>query len=977
LYFLIEPKCVEVTITWGAMTFTYAGSQWNVETLTWEGIWTPTNDPNSPAADMDGYDDTLASNQIKVVNSGTVTVNVSFRFDSDGSFTNSYGTVNGAFKTTSVRKKPYYLSNWDAVDSSQFPYIWNKAYFRAETDANEDITVSYGGKTNIEEIAQALKAKFDTYPDNANMRILNVKSLETQFMVKTADDVIFMEDGTAAMAAWMRVFLAEYSRIGGKLDGVHSDLEYIDGYSQYLYNAYEAGDTGIYDKIVANDAYTSKVRPKLEERGFEFYDGPDSDNEIWSTRFYTDEKYKQCRYIWDVVISNMYADYLTEAFYEPLQEYYPDAWFDDWETRDAYGWMKEIPESGHTMYLGGNYKKAGNYSNYSYYNYAPSTQWVDESESDTTTYMKPTSHNDAVYEDNAFNMTMWEVNTSKNMYAATDTKQIAIHLTFYDWALLHSANGQEGSSNTPYHVESYFHSGLLDPLFGGYFILKEASGEPDVEEDTDAAAYALRLQVASEILAELNRVAGYADRKPIETPANWNDSFILSGMYAGGRNIWRITPDTITGVSRETFLLYENENEVVFYNKGQRITFPQGNIIADSVISEVGTCGYWVETPADVMPIVTNEADRYEEYPAYVETFDNYTVDEAFSSQYSHTWELGDSSATIQQNGDDKFLAIQGNATLNNVKLPEYITAGDNYAKQQAWELSFRLSALPSGNGELKLLTASSGGSNADGGFCISNNTLYYSTASGYQAFNITLDDNTEYTVKRVFDFRTVNSFTCSYYVYDANGELLGNAEDVVISSLSLPVQKIGISTANFGSNTLYVDDYKLYATGVTTDLEVYNADTGIQVDASVPREGNTAYRLSWMNASSDTKIYNVVATYSDGTKEILNSIEMLPGCDGVNTGIVKVNDKSVTISLEETDTKVPDAGDNAGDDGSSNGSNSASGEATTITLIRFQEADAYLYLSSGYVATFNERKTLGTVTVVIDALSPAQGGNA
>lgn len=983
-YFLVEPKVVEVTITWGAMSFTYTGSIWNVETLKWEGRWEPTVSEDSEAASMDGYDSALASNQIKVVNSGTVTVNVSFRFNPDANFGSDYGTVNGAF----VTRKPYYFSNWDPVDSSEFPYIWSKAYFGATRNGTE-VTVSYKGETSISGMAAKLKEVFDQYPENANMRIINITAVERQFLSEQTENYVFMEKGVEALAQWVDEFLEAYKNIGGKLDAIYSDLEYNDGYAWYLYNDhYRNGETDVFYNITQHSSYQTEIRRKLEERGFEFYSTPadasDADKrekcELY-TLVGSSSANEKSRYTWDAVVRDLLCDYLDEAIYKPLQEHYPNAYFTDYQSRDTYGWMKLMNGNAYNTYRGGNTQKAGTHSSYNAYNYAP--QWVTTKSETDTSYKKPVSYNGAVFEDNAFHMTQWETNNFKAMYAATDSKKIEITLTYYDYAIKMREewrNNQDAtSSGTPYHIEGYLHAGLLDPEFGGYVI---KSNVEHAEYPSSTGSYSDALKIISDIMLTLNRVVGYSDRKPIETPLNWNDSFILSGMYANGRNVWRITPDTTSGVSKQEFLDSTDGGQIVFKIKGQTITFPQGSIINEPVTTfPDGTCGYWVETPADVMPIVTNDEKRYEKYPAYAETFDNYTVGQDFNSQYSHTWELGDSSATIQQNGDDKFLAIQGDASLNNVKLPEYITAGDNYAKQQAWELDFKLDTLPTGDAEVILLSAASdSGSNTDGGFRVYNNgQLDYSTASGYQAFNITLAANTEYTVKRVFNFRTANSFTCSYYVYDANGSELAKAENVEISSLSLPVQKIGISTANFDANTLYVDDYKLYATGVTTDLEVYNADTGIQVNASVLREGNTAYRLSWMNASDATKYYNVVATYDDGTEEIVKSIEMQPGCDGVNTGIVKVDDgKSVTISLEETDTKVPDAGDNAGDDGSSNGSNSANGEDTTITLTRSQEADAYLYLSSGYVAVFDERKTLGTVTVTINAITPAQeGGNA
>lgn len=86
-YFRVEPRHVEVTITWGAMTFTYSGAQWNVETLDWEGIWVPSNEV------VDG----VAANQIKVENTGTDTVYVSFAFTTTNSELTNPSAVDGKF----------------------------------------------------------------------------------------------------------------------------------------------------------------------------------------------------------------------------------------------------------------------------------------------------------------------------------------------------------------------------------------------------------------------------------------------------------------------------------------------------------------------------------------------------------------------------------------------------------------------------------------------------------------------------------------------------------------------------------------------------------------------------------------------------------------------------------------------------------------------------------------------------------------
>ncbi len=814
-----------------------------------------------------------------------------------------------AASAASVEKKPFYFSNWDPVDSDDFPNIWSKAYFWATRDG-ENVTVNYGG-TTIDAIAKSLKKAFDKYPDNSGMRIINIAPVALRYLSEQADDHIYLGEQAKKMAKWIDAFLTEYKRVGGKLDGIASDLEYYHGLNWYLYDdSYRQGDTAVYYDIINNPAYKTRVRPQLEARGFKFYPSNDKKyTELYSLHPYAGAEYETSKLIWDTVMHNMWREDLETAIYKPMQKHYPDATFWDYRGYDSYGWTKDIPETGRNQYLAGNTNKTGTHSSNNAYNYAPWTPWVVES-SNSTSYKKPVSYYGAICENNPFNMLLWETNTFKRMYEATDTKQIEVDLTHFNYTLMRDTVYKEGmtSSGTPYHVEGYFHAGLLNAEFGGYIIQTEVG---------DASEYQYRMEVVQAIMDELNRLVGYADRKPIVVPVNWNDSFILSGMYANGRNVWRITPDTTNGITNKQFLVSSKGGKVVFYNEGQTITFPEGTIIKDGFIPAVGTCGYWVETPADVMPVITADKDRYNRYPAFSESFDTYksrTEFDTSSTTYSHTWELlklEGASVSIkesQSGANDKVLAIGGNAYLYNVTAPKNLTAGDNYAKQQAWEVSFSLSKLPEGDAEVNLLTATSG-SATDNGFRIYKGKLYYAHAGKYQAFDsVTPAAGVEYTLKRTVDFR---SFTGNYYVYDAEGLLLGKAENVPLTKLALPVEKIGFSTEKCSGYTVFLDDYKIYADGVTTDFELYDAATGIELeDPNAMQDADAAYRLSWMNASNEAKCYNVVAAFSGGGKQVVETITMMPGTDGVSTGIVKVGGSAVMLSLEETEVDLPEEDD-------------------------------------------------------------------
>ena len=144
----------------------------------------------------------------------------------------------------------------------------------------------------------------------------------------------------------------------------------------------------------------------------------------------------------------------------------------------------------------------------------------------------------------------------------------------------------EELADKPYYTEVILHTMMLDPdPFGGYIIHQEIIGAGNVE-DPD---YLFTMEMACDVLKEMNRLMGKADRKPIYTPSDWSSAFILSGMYADGMNYRRVTPDTSVK-SLENFK--SGDTDPTFYVAGKTITFPGGKIIQDGYVRGVGRNGY-------------------------------------------------------------------------------------------------------------------------------------------------------------------------------------------------------------------------------------------------------------------------------------------------------------------------------------------------------------------------------------------------
>ena len=796
--------------------------------------------------------------------------------------------------------RPYVLLNWGSLNAELFDNVDAAVYiFCKITDGVPEITLS--GEADVDKIVADLKGRMDARPKG--MRWINFAPPCTYILQEFAEDVLFLEKGVSVLREWLENFLTKYKAAGGLLDGVLLDFEYFDAESWYLNERHYAKNAQIYNEIVDNPMYAEKLRPMLAERGFKFYPTEGGTSEIYSVYPKSGAEYETSRRIWDACTRNLISQYLNEAIYEPVIKYYPEASVNDYTTRDTYAWLKETDEAGAPMYQGGNRYKVGNSSNNNTYSYAPTLSYP-HAGGDDYIYRKMPGYNKAIYEDDPYNMAMWDVNLCKYMYASTPEKKITMWFAFY----YYNPERPGSTSHSPYYAEAILHMGLLDPdpFFG--FIIRNHNGRLTTEEEYNQA-----FQVSSDILHELTRVVGAADRKPIETPANWNNGYLLSGMTAGGKAYWRITPDTTDGMTLEEFKISKDGQDPKFSINGQTITFPGGKIIEDGEVSEIGTCGYWVQTETDVRPVISNIADRYEQHPSFAENYDQYEIGTKLENAVVRPemtweiWKMADSVAEIvadPANSENKMLGINGLVSLKNVRMPQNLTAGDEYAKQQMWEVTFILPEGMNTDAEFRLFNISAEDNTSDTGLRIQGGKVYYDKAGeAVEIPGLTLEAGKRYTAKREVDFRKEGAYTSTYRIY-AGKTLVGEVKDIPMAKISLPVNSISISCNNVIGDPILLDDYKLYPVGLTAQFEVYNADTGILLpDQTAAREGNVAYRLSWLNGSDNGEMATVMAAYYDADgnltgEEPVKILEMLPGWDGVVTGIVESGEEGQSVRL-------------------------------------------------------------------------------
>ena len=783
-------------------------------------------------------------------------------------------------KTTANAAKlgddPFYCVNFNDIDSD-LPNVFFLSYFWAYP-INEDTEWAQNscyGTSHDEILAEKLMDDMNSRPKGT--RYIQLCLAQTAIH-SLAEKVVYHDKAVDLIKRWVDSFFDYYKEIGGEIDGVIVDVEYINSHAYYLYDFY-LKNRNLYNDIVDDPRYETQIRPMLEKCGFEFYENVGGEkSEIWciNSRDTSITGHENCYSIWNHVMDMMEVDAINESVLYPLQKYYPDAAVSDYRTATQDTWNRSIDNHGSEVIL--NFVGAGNVSNSNLYAGNPENSYYGWG---TPVYNNPPSYNDAEFKATPFNMFLYDTNYFKNMYASTDNGRIDAWIANYEYGI--TETGYPSTySGTPYYTEVLYHVGLLNPeVFLGYII------DNDIENSC---------KVVSEILKELTRVAGASDRKPLKPQASWNGSYVLSGMYAAGRNIWRITPDTGV-VSLKNFKTSADNEDPTFSIDGLTITFPGGKILKDSNIYMAGSCGYWIETAKDVEPVITATDDRYRKNPSLLENFEGYGDGANFTTSSAlpkTTWRV-DGTAKVRQNGNNKALALSGTTTIENVKLPENITAGDEYAKQQAWEVTVTLPGTLNEYANVQLLKGYSG----DRGIKVADGKAYYDDGSQYQAIEgVTIYAEKAYTYRREFDFRTSGNYTCTYSVYDSAGKLLGEAKNVKIKNTSLPIDGISISVSN-ANDEILIDDYKLYPTGVTTTLALYDAETGTKVaNASAGRTAATAYRVTWLNATNKDQI---VCIYDALSGNVIQEVKMKAGQDGVITGIAEAGaGKSVQVAVKQ-----------------------------------------------------------------------------
>ncbi len=750
-----------------------------------------------------------------------------------GTFTVNYSDNVEKAVITRHCEKPFFALTWPSVDTV-YDSVINVPY------------ISIGNELSGEAMnakAEAVIEKLKGQPDGKKAMFFGFESFRNMLISDTRNHV-WWDSGADSIRSYLTSLFKEYKELGGELDYIYMDLE------TYL-NAGKLGtDSEVYQSIEADSAYETDIRPLLEERGYDFC--TDSDEfELYDLTQPESEKYQKARLIWDAVMLNRVSDYLTYAVYEPAKEYFPDVCVSDYGKADMKAWYKNVSFSGDKTYEGGHLNKTGTHSNV--YIYGDQLSGILEN--------PPEDFNRVYYEGTPFNAMLYDQNRYRAAYLSDEDKKLQPWIAYYDYS-----NPGVGTStaNSPYYTESIYHAAMLNPESFLFYIPFYVPGKENDENYNSQEAYDKCLErekVLSDILEELSYIVGTADRQPImvDNPS-WNSRYLLSGMYSGGRNIWRITPDiSVTDMTLEKFKTADETP--TFSIAGQTVTFPEGKIIDTPF--ENNNVGYWVETPSDVFPQIAYDADTPRLNPSVSLDFEEYT--DLPNTVVYDKWgfknikpDLGTLNVVSENETDNQILSVTAdNSKWRYLNFIERLKVLGREQKKQTWEIRFKLPSVSKTGATLSLFEYSGmpNSSVTDSGVTVKGNQIYCGEDAVLSDNNLLKADKW-YRLKRVMDFSDNSKDRYDVYVYDENNNLIGTKENTETQSCGFPVKEIQFRSTDYDyMSSIYFDDFLVYPSGLDLKLETYNASTGMLLSEISGADGTVA-RLSYNNATGENVEY-------------------------------------------------------------------------------------------------------------------------
>ncbi len=477
---------------------------------------------------------------------------------------------------------------------------WTSGATYSHPDLNYVVSLS---KTQLdtygaEAVAQNIWGQLEDKPEGRRTIFIN-NNLSPYKSTPVADGSrIWWDEGAEIVAASLDAFFEEFKNIGGSVDFLYADMEHT--LSNYAYTSGDGVATRETELAkIYNHERWPEFKAELEARGYDFtLDGETTLSSIYKS--YTN----YTNYLaFNAVCSQMAADYYTQAIYEPAKKHFAGVKYAEYGFGDRKTWLGGYEMTTHPNYKGGNLKVAGTHS-------AP-----------------------PLYSKRTQNFVYQEIFGIPGETGSTDAKHTVYAGAGSDFnelqgtiAMLRvSANATKNNTITPWvATESVGKDSFDDARYRAEMIMHIALHNPDrllhYNPGTDETLTAeQQSEILMTVLDEVNGLVAYEDRRSLNVDqADFSLPFALSGIYANGKNIWRITPDTSV-VASAAFLAGTSEGGVDFSSDVAKVHFPQGKLI--EVEDTTSDIGFWVETPEGVTPVISY-ADQSVEEDAVISFYD-------------------------------------------------------------------------------------------------------------------------------------------------------------------------------------------------------------------------------------------------------------------------------------------------------------------------------------------------------------------
>ena len=339
--------------------------------------------------------------------------------------------------------------------------------------------------------------------------------------------------------------------------------------------------------------YQNVLRPALEEAGYIFGDDYDlkyinifpGAQEPRRTKFFesnppegADTAYSVFNYVLE---SQIFYGAYNEAVFDTIKKYYPDIKGSNYAAHTATGVVPVYNYQGSRTAPGTKGSRVGTGCSPVHYG---SLKMIETN--------PPIGYPFDTYPNTAYNQLLIEMIKTADIVASMGDLKLMPWVGVRSWVDTVASAAYCNHYGTDYYIELILHCGLYDT-------------DPYLIYNTEGTKQGDDFKELAKVFAQLGELVGFEDRKAIVPTVNqipsWDQRYILSGMTANGKGVWRITPDLYTpGVSMENFVA-SSINGVTFKIGNQYVEFPKGSYIytPDESVSEYG---YWVITPDGTWP---------------------------------------------------------------------------------------------------------------------------------------------------------------------------------------------------------------------------------------------------------------------------------------------------------------------------------------------------------------------------------------